>query len=99
MAGLVPAISIGKALHCPLYRDRRVKPGDDDREASAVGWVRRLTRHSLTLRRTSGAVTHRLTLTHCHRAHPCEVRRVGVGAESRTLDAWAKSCTRRANEH
>jgi hypothetical protein len=32
MAGLVPAISLRKARQCPPYRDRRDKPGDDDRE-------------------------------------------------------------------
>jgi hypothetical protein len=32
MAGLVPAISLRKALPCPNDRDRRDKPGDDDGE-------------------------------------------------------------------
>jgi hypothetical protein len=32
MAGLVPAMSLRKARLCPSYRDRRDKPGDDERE-------------------------------------------------------------------
>jgi len=32
MAGLVPAISLRKARLCLPYRDRRDKPGDDDRK-------------------------------------------------------------------
>ena len=32
MAGLVPAIPISQARHCPLKRDRRDKPGDDTRK-------------------------------------------------------------------
>ena len=30
IAGLVPAISIVRALPCVNYRDRRDKPGDDE---------------------------------------------------------------------
>jgi hypothetical protein len=32
MAGLVPAISLSWARLCLNYRDRRDKPGDDERE-------------------------------------------------------------------
>jgi hypothetical protein len=31
MAGLDPAIALKKAPPCHSYRDRRVKPGDDER--------------------------------------------------------------------
>src|SRR6476620_8055652 len=33
MAGLVPAISLSRALPCPPDRDRRDKPGDDSENA------------------------------------------------------------------
>ena len=36
MAGLVPAISLRRALRCAAYRDRRIKPGNDNWGSNAV---------------------------------------------------------------
>jgi hypothetical protein len=36
MAGLDPAIPLSMARLCPIYRDRRVKPGDDGGECDIL---------------------------------------------------------------